>query len=62
MKTKDKKDFPKFNTFVLKGILFQVRCSGAYFNPGTGEVKTFDLCELKASLIYIDSSRTARAT
>lgn len=32
------------------------------FNPSTGEARSGGLCELKASLVYITSSRLARAT
>jgi len=32
------------------------------FNPSTWESKASELCEFKASLVYIVSSKTARAT
>jgi hypothetical protein len=31
------------------------------FNPSTGRQRQADLCEFEASLVYIVSSRTARA-
>ena len=30
------------------------------FNPSTGRQRQVDLCEFKASLVYLESSRTAR--
>ena len=32
------------------------------FNPSTWEAEARDLCEFEASLVYRESSRTARAT
>jgi hypothetical protein len=32
------------------------------YNPSTQEAEQVDLCEFKASLVYIASSKTSRAT